>query len=195
MGITYSRFPPAAKDRIRKLMFINRKQVGFSMARSDSFFIRANLNVGHAATFAQTAIDLGAYVDALGKSVLRIHNIACTFSDGTGTSNLVTTAAAAQFQLTTQSQTDTVMASNRSVISSGKINVNGTGGLATAVSHDFDNLPQLWTNGYLVAVDQIFLGGEASAGFAGNVYCSIILECTVETMTQAAAMALALSQQ
>jgi len=71
----------------------------------------------------------------------------------------------------------------------------GDGGVPSDVSQDFDNLPQLWTNGYLVAVDQIFLGGAASTAFDGNVYCSVTMECTVETMTQAAAMALALSQQ
>lgn len=165
------------------------------MARSDSFFIRADLNCGNTANYNETPIDLGAYVDALGKSVLRIHNIAVSFSDSTGTSSIVSSEAAAQFQLLTQSQADTVLPSNRAIIASGKIAVDGNGAVATYVSQDFDNLPQLWTNGYLVAVDSIFLGGEASAGFAGNVYCSIVMECTVETMTQAAAMALALSQQ
>ena len=53
----------------------------------------------------------------------------------------------------------------------------------------------LWTNGYLVAVDSIFLGGQASSQWTEDVYISITLECTVETMTQASAMALALSQQ
>ena len=122
------------------------------MARSDSFFIRAQVNAGQAATFNQVAVDLGAYVDALGKSVLRIHNIAPSFSDSDGTS-------------------------------------------ATLDAESFDNAPQLWTNGYLVAVDTIYLGGEASAGFAEDVYITLVMECTVETMTQAAAMALALSQQ
>ena len=50
-------------------------------------------------------------------------------------------------------------------------------------------------DGYLVAVDAIYLGGAASSGFAGDVYCSVTMECTVETMNTAAAMALALSQQ
>ena len=165
------------------------------MARSDSFFIRATLDCGNDNGYYQEAIDLGAYVDALGKSVLRIHNIAVTFSDNTGRSNLIDNEAAAQFQLLTQSQTNIVLPSNRAVISSGKLAVDGAGGVATYVSTDYDNLPQLWTNGYLVAVDTIFLGGAASAGFAGDTYCSIVMECTVETMTQAAAMALSLSQQ
>ena len=46
------------------------------MARStDSFFIRASVTSTGGA-FNQTEVDLGAYVDALGKSVLRIHSIA-----------------------------------------------------------------------------------------------------------------------
>jgi hypothetical protein len=161
----------------------------------DSFFIRKTLNIGNTATFAETAIDLGAYVDALGKSILRVHNIAASFSDNAGTSNTVTSAAAAQFQLTTQSQSDTVLPSDKSVISTGRIHVDGAGALPTYVSQDFDVLPQMWNNGYLVGVEQIYLGGEASAGFAGNVYVTVVLECTVETMSQSAAMALALSQQ
>jgi len=161
----------------------------------DSFFIRKTLNIGNTATFAETSIDLGAYVDALGKSILRVHNIAASFSDNAGTSNTVTSAAAAQFQLTTQSQSDTVLPSDKSVISTGRIHVDGAGALPTYVSQDFDVLPQMWNNGYLVGVEQIYLGGEASAGFAGNVYVTVVLECTVETMSQSAAMALALSQQ
>ncbi|AXH79589.1 MAG: hypothetical protein [Circular genetic element sp.] len=172
------------------------------MARSDSFFIRATLNCLNTNAYQQTGIDLGAYVDALGKSVLRIHNIAVTFSDSTGRSLEVTSTgsapfggAAAQFQLLTQSQNDIVLPSDRSVISTGRIIAQGNGAIAGYVSDHFDNLPQMWENGYLVAVDQIFLGGAASTMFDGNVYCSITMECTVETMTQAAAMALALSQQ
>ena len=41
----------------------------------------------------------------------------------------------------------------------------------------------------------MYLGGEASEKWYGDVYCSVTMECTVETMSQAAAMALALSQQ
>jgi hypothetical protein len=170
------------------------------MAKSDSFFIRASLNIGQTATFDQVAIDLGAYVDALGKSVLRIHNIAVAFTDETGTSATVDGdgSAAAQFQLSTQSQTDTILPSSKAIIATGMINAvnqEAGNGVASVVSDQFDNLPQLWTNGYLVAVDTMYLGGEANDGFNEDVYVSVTCECTVETMSQAAAMALALSQQ
>jgi hypothetical protein len=71
---------------------------------------------------------------------------------------------------------------------------NATAGPST-VSHDLDNLPQLWTNGYLVAVDTMYLGGSSSTNWVDDVYVTVTMECTVETMSQAAAMALALSQQ
>jgi hypothetical protein len=168
--------------------------------KSDSFFIRQTLNINNLGTFEQTPLDLGAYVDALGKSVLRVHNIAVTFSDSTGNAvqvNAGVDSAAAQFQLTTQSQGDTVLSSNRSIIASGIVYaVNQfTSDEFPQLSHDMDVLPQMWTNGYLVAVDTIYLGGEASTGWLEDVYCSITLECTVETMSEASAMALALSQQ
>lgn len=175
------------------------------MARSDSFFIRASLNAGGSTptgfnTYFQEAIDLGAYVDALGTSVLRIHNIAVSVTDVSGTSVEITGAeeAAAQFVLCTQSQGTLPFPSDRAVISSGSILASRTAtgnGLAARNYEEFDNLPQLWTNGYLVAVDQIFLGGQASEFWQGDVVFHVVMECTVETMTQAAAMALALSQQ
>lgn len=172
------------------------------MAKSDSFFIRHSIETDNSGTFVQDPIDLGAYVDALGKSVLRIHNAAVTFSDSSGNAAEVqatSDSAAMQFQLTTQSQTDTVTAANRAVIASGIVYAQNSfsSDEFPLISHDMDNLPQLWTNGYLVAVDTIYLGGEASSGWvaAEDMTISIVLECTVETMSTAAAMALALSQQ
>jgi len=170
------------------------------MAKSDSFFIRASVTTQNDSTYDEEPIDLGAYVDALGKSVLRIHNIAISVTDSTGTSATVGAekSAAAQFQLCTQTQLDTVLPTNKSIVASGMLNAyNHTGGtdVASIVSESFDNLPQLWTNGYLIAVDTMYIGAEASPGFAEDVTISAVMECTVESMSQAAAMALALSQQ
>jgi hypothetical protein len=173
------------------------------MARStDSFFIRATTDIGNtdAAGFNVTAIDLGAYVDALGKSILRIHNVQVTYSDNTGKSSTIlgNEVGVAQWQLTTQRPTAIRLASDRAVISDGGIHMFNDQASAKLASQVTDanriNL-QEWTNGYLIAVEQIYLSGQASPGFVGDVYVSIVMECTVETMTQSAAMALALSQQ
>ena len=167
--------------------------------KSDSFFLRQTVNIGQTNTFNEVALDLGAYVDALGKSVMRVHNIAVSFTDSAGKGLQISTgdAASAQYQLTTQTQNDIVLSSNRSIVSSGKVyGVNLTNADDfPQVSHDMDVLPQMWTNGYLIAVDTIYLGGQASTAWTEDVYASITLECTVETMSEAAAMALALSQQ
>ncbi len=176
------------------------------MPKSDSFFIRATLNTKNTNVFQQDPIDLGAYVDALGKSVLRIHNIAVSVTDSLGRtpdilaggSNGEAKNASTSFQLTTQTQADMVLASDKSVIASGLVcaaNLDNADAGPSIVSDQFDNLPQLWTNGYLVAVDTMYLGGSSSTNYKEEVFVTITAECTVESMSQAAAMALALSQQ
>ncbi len=180
--------------------FIHRAFVRSTMAKTDSFFIRASIALDNAGTFTQSSIDLGAYVDALGKSVLRIHNVSASIRNFTG--NFLPSANAGQtgqiiWQLTTQSQTAIVPANDRSLISSGAIAlVNNTGaasGYADGIFQDTDMLPQDWTNGYLIGVEQIYLSGDTSNTAASRV--DIVMECTVETLSQSAAMALALSQQ
>jgi hypothetical protein len=171
------------------------------MARStDSFFIRSTKDLGNTNAFHEKAIDLGAYVDALGKSVLRIHNVQVTYSDANGASLTLddNVEAVAQWQLTTQSFGSLQLASNRSVVSDGRVhqyNPQLTNAMAAFVTDANGLNLHEWTNGYLIAVEQLYFGGSASTGFMGDVYCSIVMECTVETMTQSAAMALALSQQ
>lgn len=168
------------------------------MAKSDSFYVRASTDF-NGTDYAQSAIDLGAYVDALGKSVLRIHNIAVTYGKPQATPAATATQNhSAQFQLTTQSQSAIVDATDKSVISTGKLAISaGTAGETVMMSQDLDIAPQHWRNGYLVGVEQIYLGVDQTMSlFSGsdNPVC-IVLECTVETLTQNAAMALALSQQ
>jgi len=168
---------PSARSRIRSCQEKKSFRTDFStigrfmgfglwpvvMAKTDSFFIRSTKDLGNTNTYHEKSIDLGAFVDALGKSVLRIHNIEVVYSDNTGRSNQIqaTDVGVAQFQLMTQTQTDIVLASNKSVIATGKLhafNQLAAGSLATEVSTDIDFGPQHWTNGYLVGVEQIYFG-------------------------------------
>lgn len=168
------------------------------MAKSDSFFVRATVG-WNGTTFEQTSVDLGAYVDALGKSVLRIHNIAVQWTQFSSTTNPnpgVTEKAA--FQLTTQSQSAMIDASDKSIIATGMLAISsGTAGDtgAQVISESLDVAPQHWTNGYLVGVEQIYLGCDQSFNLLSTGDLCIVMECTVETLSQNAAMALALSQQ
>jgi len=165
------------------------------MAKSDSFFIRAAVTT-NGTTYEQTSIDLGAFVDALGKTVMRIHNVSVSYGTPLDVANAGTnTVGACAFQLTTQSQTDLIGADNRSTISSGKLLTSGDAGSnLVAISQVQDIAPQYWAGGYLIAVESIFLGVD-QVGIDVVDEVSVVLECTVETMTAAASMALALSQQ
>ena len=171
------------------------------MAKSDSFFIRAQVTPAQN-TYEQTTIDLGAYVDALGKSVLRIHNVAAQVFEGVvpgvDPNVAIQTTANITWQLTTQSQSALVQAIDKSVVASGRLDISNTTGAVDGyvfLSHDTDVMPQMWTNGYLIATENIFLGGFCDQQLSAGATINLVLECTVETMSQNAAMALALSQQ
>jgi len=167
------------------------------MAKSDSFFIRASVT-GNGTTYAETSIDLGAFVDALGKSVLRIHNVQARIIDenNLSTPSKDNTNYFAGFQLLTQTQSALVSFTERSLIAAGTLSVGEANGTIMAMTETNDLMPQDFSNGYLVAVDQIFLGIDQNiASDLGEVRAELILECTVETLSQSAAMALALSQQ
>lgn len=173
------------------------------MAKTDAFFIRASITGLTGGTFDQTSIDLGAYVDALGKSVLRVHQISVAYNFGGvwGSPTVALagpgTEARAHWQLTTQSQTANVSTTDKSVISSGSADASNNSTSANAFTMATDRMdlaPQDFAKGYLIGVEQIYLGGE-STGFSNPLDIEIVMECTVETLSQSAAMALALSQQ
>jgi len=171
------------------------------MARSDSFFIRASVTPDDSNSFVDTTIDLGAYVDALGKTVLRIHNIAVSITADTGLAPDMdaNTADFCTWQITTRDTGAIVLPSDRSVVSSGTVWARNSDSSANppADAYEADMLPQEWTNGYLVAVESLRLGAHAGSGWAAssNLTVSVVMECTTETLSSAAAMALALSQQ
>ena len=178
------------------------------MAKTDSFFIRKALplisaeGASGAGDFLEVGIDLGAYVDALGKAVLRIHNIAVQYSDAAGTTPQVKAGkpASADFQLTTQTQSAIVVTgANKSVVASGRMiayNQDASDGVPSYVSDSLDNAPQRWDQGYLIGVEQMYLSGATTTtGWEENITISLVMECTSETLSKEAAMALALSQQ
>ena len=176
------------------------------MAKSDSFFIRATVTPDDTGNFVQSSIDLGSYVSALGKSVLRIHNI--EFEWAQATDGAIPSAAPfidaneaaySAWQLTTQTQTSLVGLDNKAVIGKGMLWAHNTNDASNAPGEVYQDshAPQHFSNGYLVAVETMYLGAQAGDKWAAtsNLTCNMVLECSVETLSQAAAMALSLSQQ
>lgn len=164
------------------------------MAKTDTFFIRATAAFSNI-DFVQQPIDLGSYVDALGKSVLRIHGVSVKYGSPLQTPGGTTAAASIGYQLTTQSQSALVNLHDKSLIASGQLNyATDAAGNQLFLSDTQDLSPANFKDGYLVGVEQIYLGIDQDI-ISQFTRVSVVLECTVETLSQSAAMALALSQQ
>ncbi len=173
------------------------------MAKSDSFFIRAKVTVS-GVTYAQKAVDLGSFVNlGVSKStLLRIHNVEAQYTDNSDKSAMIyydggIPGGILRWQLTTQSQTELIDAEDKSFVTGGAYSqASTTGNLVQNADQTADANPQDWRNGYLVAVDSMFLGADSSATWdSGDADICVVLECTLETATQASSTALALSQQ
>jgi len=170
---------------------------------SDSFFIRASVTVS-GVTYAETEIDLGSFVNlGVSKStLLRIHNVQAQYMDRSDHSSMIyydggIPGGILQWQLTTQSQSVLVLAKDKSYICGGQYRQASTvDNLVQTADETANANPSEWKNGYLIGVDSIFLSGDSSATWdTADVDISVILECTLETATQASSTALALSQQ
>jgi len=86
-------------------------------------------------------------------------------------------------------------ADDKSVVASGRlVGASDAAANLQLLTDIVDVAPQRWSNGYLVGVEQIYLATD-SVGNALADDISVVMECTVETLNQSAAMALALSQQ
>ena len=175
------------------------------MAKSDSFFIRAKVTTD-GATYVPTEIDLGSFVNlGVSKStLLRIHNISVQYSDvSSGPAGVIYSLGASggkiAWQLTTQTQTELVTADDKSLVSAGALSLFGnpnSTAYAVGQSQNEDINPQMWTKGYLVGVDSLFLAVDTTATItSGEAIVSVVMECTLENATQSNSVALALSQQ
>jgi len=174
------------------------------MAKSDSFFIRAKVE-NNTGSYIQTEIDLGSFVN-LGvtkSTLLRIHRCQVQWASNTSVDapiySLVAAGAKLAYQVTTQSQSALVLADDKSLICCGSLQCFGdpeATAHALGMSEDADINVAEYTNGYLVGVDSIFLATDSAGTMSsGGTDCAIVLECTLETATQASSTALALSQQ
>ena len=170
------------------------------MAKSDSFFIRAKVQTTPG-IFEQVPVDLGAYVDALGKSVLRIHNIQTIIqSDANPGKGPTASASGADlnvyWQLTTSSHDDWVLADDKSVVACGRLFTGKDSANQVIIIDEAANVnPSSFDLGYLIATESVYLGVENDSAADAAYTVTLMCECTGEGMDERAAMALSLSQQ
>ncbi len=173
------------------------------MAKSDSFFIRAKVTQPAGETDIKTSeIDLGSYVNlGVSKStLLRVHNIEWQISDdsdpmsGPSKSGAILNVGS---QIVTQQQTDLVGLDDKSLVASWRYQCSRTSTAGNLFISDTPDVgPQSWRNGYLIGVDNLFLQLRSDNTVDSQDYSvTCVMECTLETATQANSVALALSQQ
>ena len=169
--------------------------------KSESFFIRASVDTNDS-TYAQTEIDLGSFVNlGVSKStLLRIHKVSVQYLDEGNSNHAINETATNSkvgWQLCTQTQSSLVYAGeDKSLVSAGSIDIFADGTRTIFVNDSTDINPDQWRNGMLIGVDSMFLGCNMSNALdSGQLTIGIVMECTLESATQASATALALSQQ
>jgi len=126
------------------------------MAKSENFFIRAIVDADNDAVYQQAEIDLGAFVDALGSTILTIKSVSVQYTDNSNVVELLNTtgsrlSSSTMWQLTTQSQTNIVTAENKSLIASGQVVVHRSDAVGVqSITDTLDLNPSNWSDGYNV---------------------------------------------
>ena len=175
---------------------------GRGLMAKNTFLIRAQVLLSNAGdTYNQTEVDLGSYTN-LGSSkpeVLRVHTAHLYIQDSAGAipDMGANKAGEVTWQITTASQSATILASNDSFLMGGHAGVRNSDGSENPPSDAWESslMPQDFSAGQVVAVPSLFLGGFIGSEFTQDAYLTVILECTTEPMSKANAVALAISQQ
>lgn len=166
-----------------------------------TFFLRAELDMTAAGTYADQEIPLGAYLNPLADQALVIHNLNVQIADSTAPEAgpfKEDTLLNIGWNLTTVKQADfnTVFLSDNSVVASGRYSVlSSQTGTNTYSEFDVrDILPQDFTAGYTVASESMFLGAHADQTAESTYKISIVMECSRIKLGKNEAINLALSQ-
>jgi len=179
----------------------------------DTFMLRGQVIAAADQQRVVAEIDLGSYVN-LGVSkgtALRVHSVQIQYCDSVGLVPVIDASAAGGGQtrgtfacaaITTaavpasfagdempQLNQDYVMFSGN-VSGVNPNNDNDQGILTDAL----DLAPQHLENGYLLAVDQLYLYACVDDAWNESIYVNVLLECSIEKITQATAVSLSLSQ-
>ena len=179
--------------------------------KEDTFFIRGSVTPDDDATFTEVTIDLGSYVNVGDKKavIMRILNVEGEWCAGPASTGATTPngfpfmdangADGAVWQISTQTQTGIISLNDRSCVAKGQLWARNPDGSANppATAYSDSHLPQHYSEGYLVAVDNLFLGAYAGTSWSetSDLTFNVQLEVSLEPVTASNAVALALSQQ
>jgi hypothetical protein len=182
------------------------------MPKSETFLLRGQVIPGNSQTRIEAEIDLGSYVNlGIAKgTALRVHSVQVQICDSLGTVPTINASAAggetkgtfvntaittaqvpASFDAAEMPQLNQDYVMFTSSITGQNGNDDADQGI---LSHDLDIAPQHLSQGYLLAVDTLYMYAIADDAWAEAVYVNFCLECSIEKITQSTAVSLSLSQ-
>jgi hypothetical protein len=182
------------------------------MAKGETFFIRGQVIATDDQNRVESEIDLGSYVNlGINKgTALRVHSVQQQVCDSTGLVPIMDAANVAGVSKTAFLNTAITTAQVPTSFAAGEMPqlnedyVMFTSGLTMytqdldtdqgIISHDIDVAPQDFRNGYLLAVDTLYLYATADNAWAESIHVNFLLECSLESISQATAVSLSLSQ-
>ena len=183
------------------------------MAKGDTFFIRGQvITTQGSENRVEAEIDLGSYVNlGINKgTALRVHGVQMQVCDPTGLPPLSAHDATAGESITaysacaiTTAQVPSSFAATEMpqlnedyvMFSAAVLQTNQSAdGDQGIQSHSLDIAPQHLSKGYLLAVDTLYIYGAADDAWNENLHFNVLLECSLESISQATAVSLSLSQ-
>ena len=162
------------------------------MAKGDTFFLRARIDVAAAAgtTYNTDNIDISAYTDPARGRVLVVDRGFVTFT-GDGPAGIieedVSTAAGSRCLMTqacSEIQTDLVsVGSNNAVFMENTIYAATDGTSMSLMDQQMSLNPIEYTGGFIIPTDGIHVGAKCPANWAGALKVNFLFEVHTETLS------------
>jgi len=153
--------------------------------KTSMFTLTERLTISAAATDTFATIDLGSYVDVGDRQALQIHSVDFIFQGTAPGDDLVSDIGAGNevsVQVTDLNRGGLVFANDRALVASGRLALDGNGG----VFNDFDLYPDNFgkgsDDGRYVVNDQLYITGY-STGIAANQACNVTVRVNASIVT------------
>jgi hypothetical protein len=144
---------------------------------------RLTLTAPTTATFA--TIDLGSYVDVGDRQALQVHSVDFIFQGTEAGDDLVSDIGAGNevtIQVTDLNRGGLVFANDRALVASGRLALDGNGGVFNAFDLFPDNFGKGSDDGRYVVNDMLYLTGY-STGIATGQACNITVRVNASIVT------------
>ena len=162
-----------------------------SMAKGDTFFLRAAIDNGASATYESSDIDISAYTDPARGRVLVVDRGWVTFdTDGNGpiiAADVVASGTGQKemgIQVTSETQTALVSMTNNSLFMKTNLYVGvGAAGLITFFNEISSLNPASTTGGFIIPTDKIHCGAATGDAWNADIRMGFMFEVHTEKLS------------